>query len=95
MSAPLCMILKTVSYTFPKGCDGMKTFFSGVYLLAAVLLLLCVCGYCYPQTRQMFAGMEDSPVRQAFSTLAEGLETGEPVRSTMTDAVQVLFGQEG
>jgi len=72
----------------------MKTFFSGVYLLAAVVLLLCVCGYCYPQTRQVFAGLEESPVRQAFGTLAEGLEAGEPVRTTMTDAVQVLIGQK-
>lgn len=72
----------------------MKTFFSGVYLLAAVVLLLCVCGYCYPQARQVFAGLEESPVRQAFGTLAEGLEAGEPVRTTMTDAVQVLIGQK-
>ena len=67
---------------------------SGTYLLASLLLLLWVCGYCYPQAREVFAGMEDGPVRQAFGTLADGLEAGEPIRETMTEAAQVLFDWE-
>ncbi len=73
-------------------------FLSGVYVLAALLLLLGVCGHCYPaveeKLKEVVTGEETSPVRQAFGVLADGLESGDPIRETVADTVQVLFGTE-
>lgn len=67
---------------------------SGAYLLVSILLLLWVCGICYPQVRHLVIGEENSPVRQAFGILAEGLEAGEPVRETVAESLQILIGRE-
>ena len=66
-------------------------FLSGIYLLGALILLLWVCGNCCPQLRRVITGMEDSPLRQAFGVLSEGLESGVPVRDTVERTVQVFF----
>ena len=75
----------------------LASFLSGIYLLAALLLALGVCGRCCPalgeKIKQAVAGLETSPVRQAFGTLADGLEEGKPIRQTMAETVQVLFGE--
>lgn len=76
--------------------SGIAVFFSVVYVLAALCLLLGVCGYCYPEIgdglRQAVAGWEESPVREAFSTLADGLEAGLPMKDTVEASFEVLFG---
>lgn len=77
----------------------LAVFISGLYVLAALVLLLGVCSHCYPtfqsKMKELFAGMEDGAVRQAFGTLAEGLENGEPVRETLAETAQVLFHEKG
>lgn len=79
--------------------SALASFVSGLCVLAALLLLLGVCGYCYPDVHReigvLFTGMEDGPVRQAFGALAEGLERGEPVRETLAETAQVLFHEAG
>ncbi len=76
---------------------GLPVFLSGLALLLSVVCLLAVCHYCYPdveqKAREVLSGMEDSPARQAFHTMAEGLEAGEPVKQTIAETVQVLFGK--
>ncbi len=73
----------------------LASFLSGIYLLAACLLLLGVCHYCYPalgrQVRDTIAGMEGGAVRQAFGVLAEELETGSPIKEAVGETVRVLF----
>lgn len=73
----------------------LAAFLSGIYLLAACLLLLGVCRYCYPnmgaQIRDAVAGLEDSPVRQAFGVLTEGLEDGTPLRDAVGNTVRTLL----
>lgn len=72
-------------------------FFSGLYVLIALVLLLWVCSCCYPAFREkaqeVFVGLEDGTVRRAFGTLAEGLENGEPVKETFAETAQVLLGE--
>lgn len=79
--------------------SGLATFFSILYVLAAVCMLLGVCSYCYPavgqELRKAAAGWEDSPVRQAFGTLTEGLEEGKPVKETVAASFEVLTGEAG
>lgn len=69
---------------------------SVVYLLAAICLLLGVCGYCYPALGQwadaVIAGREDSPVREAFNTLSDGLEAGIPLKEAAQTSFAVLIG---
>ncbi len=76
--------------------SGVATFCSVVYILVALCLLLGVCGYCYPsfgqRLRETAGGWEDSPVRQAFGTLADGLEAGEPVKEAFAASFEVLTG---
>lgn len=76
---------------------GLPVILSGLALLLSVICLLAVCHYCYPnveqKAREVLGGMENSPARQAFHTMAEGLEAGEPVKQTLTETVQVLFGK--
>ena len=78
-----------------EGGSRWAAFFSGLCLLGALALLMKVCSICYPSVQQemqnLFMGMEDGAVRQAFGTLAEGLEQGAPVKETLTQTVQVLF----
>ena len=73
--------------------------FAAIYLLAAALLLLSVCGDCFPvfgrRVRNAVLGGEESPVREAFSVLADGLESGEPVKDAVTASIEVLFGEMG
>lgn len=71
---------------------------SGFVLIISIVLLLATCHHCYPELEQdvytVFAGMEESPVREAFHVLAEGLEAGEPVKETFHQTVQVLIGKK-
>lgn len=73
-------------------------FISGVYLLASACLLLVVCAHCYPDAgarlREAFAGAEDSPVREAFSVLAEGLGESRPVKEVLSESYEVLVGEK-
>ncbi len=77
----------------------LANFFSGIYVLLALVLLLRVCSYCYPSVQReikaVLGGMEGGAVRQAFGVLAEGLESGEPIRETFAQSVQVLFYEKG
>ncbi len=76
---------------------GLPVFLSGLALLLSVVCLLAVCHYCYPnieeKAKEVLGGMKDSSARQAFHTMAEGLEAGEPVKQTLSETVQVLFGK--
>ena len=78
--------------------NRLAVFFSGLALLLAVFCLLSVCHYCYPvveqRAKEVISGVDSGPVRQAFYTMAEGFESGEPVKETLTETVQVLFGKE-
>ena len=78
-----------------EGGSGWAAFFSGLCVLGALALLMKICSICYPSVQRelqaLFMGMEDGAVRQAFGTLAEGLETGAPVRETLAQTVQILF----
>ena len=73
-----------------------KIILSVIYLLAAAGLLIGVCGYCYPaleqRVRQAIAGDGDSPVREAFGVLADGLGEGKPVKDTLAESYGVLTG---
>lgn len=73
--------------------------FSTFYLLAALGLLLGVCGYCYPETGQwvqkVVAGVQDSPIRQAFGVLSDGLETGQTLKDAAQASFSVLMGDAG
>lgn len=77
----------------------LVSFFSGIYVLMALVLLLWVCNYCYPsvqtEIREVLGGVEDGAVHQAFGALAEGLEEGEPIRETLAQSAQILFHEEG
>lgn len=70
------------------------TLCSFVYLLTAIVLLLSVCGYCYPAinewTQSVFTGAEDNPVREAFHVLSDGLETGVPWKEAAMTSFSVL-----
>ena len=78
------------------------TFFAGLlsvgYLLGSVWLLFSVCGHCFPETqariKAVIGGLEDSAVRDAFATLADGLEAGLPIRETVEASAEVLFDWE-
>ena len=78
--------------------SGIATFLSILYVAAALALLLGVCGWCYPEfsqrAKEVLRGWENGQVRQAFSTLAEGLEAGEPVKETLSESIEVLLGEE-
>ena len=69
---------------------------STISLLFAVAALLAVFRYCYPElerdVRNVIGGLEISPVRQAFHTMADGLEGGAPIKETVQETVKVLFG---
>lgn len=69
---------------------------SGLSLLVSIMALVLVCRFCCPEMgtklRQLVGGLEGSPVRQAFSVMADGLGEGEPVGQTLRETVQVLFG---
>ena len=64
-------------------------------MLAAVGLLIYVCGTCYPEIglhlRTWIGGLEGNPVQEAFLEVTEGLEGGRPVRETLSDAVYLLW----
>ena len=69
-----------------------------VYLMVAICLLLGVCGYCYPAigtwSKMIISGAEDSPVREAFHVLSDGLQSGAPIKDTALESLQVLFVDE-
>jgi len=80
-----------------KRSSPLLNILSVLYVAGAVYLLFLVCTHCYPQTeeylRQALAGLEDSPVRAAFSVLTEGLQQGQPVVECLTDSCEVLFSE--
>lgn len=73
-------------------------FLSVAYILAAVFLLIVVCGRCFPEAgelgRQIMIGREDSPAREAFSVLTDSLEQGNSWQTSVSDAYEVLLGKE-
>ncbi len=79
--------------------SGLAVFISGLCVLLALLLLLCVCGYCYPSVqdtfREILGGVENGTVQQAFDVLADGLQNGEPVRETFAQTIDVLLHEKG
>lgn len=79
--------------------SGLATFFSVLYILAALCLLMGVLGICYPafgqEVRHAIGGWENSSIRQAFGTLADGLEAGEPVKDVVAESFEVLTGEPG
>lgn len=81
------------------GGSPWAAFFSGLCVLGALALLLLVCARCYPsvyrQVQELFAGLDTGPVRQAFGTLADGLENGEPIGQTLNETVEILFREAG
>jgi len=68
---------------------------SGICVLAAIVLLLKVCGNCYPEmvrvVRDVLGGVDNSPVREAFRVMEDGLEAGASIRDTVKETVQVIF----
>lgn len=80
-----------------KGNHGFLSFLSGVLVVCAIGLLIHVCRFCYPeadrQFREVLGGLENGAARQAFYVMAEGLEEGSPIKETMKETVQVLFGK--
>ncbi len=78
--------------------SGAATFFSVLYIVAAICLLLGVCSHCYPavgrELRLVIGGWEDSAVRQAFGTLADRLGEGEPVKEAFAESFEVLTGEK-
>ena len=82
-----------------KKTNRLMAFCSVVYLLSAVVLLLAVCGYCYPAVEQwtqaVIAGAEDSPVKEAFHVLSDGLESGVPWKEAASSSFSVLVDHAG
>lgn len=87
-----------------KGCDQLKecdckckiaNVISWLSMLIAVLALLAVFHYCYPDlehdVRQIIGGLDISPVRQAFYTMSDQLEQGSTIKETVAETVKVLF----
>ena len=80
----------------------IATYFMAVlstgYLIGSIWLLMSVCGHCFPQTqariKAAIGGLEGSAVRDAFATLADGLQAGLPVSDTVEASAEVLFGWE-
>ena len=70
--------------------------FSFLYLLAAIRLLLGVCGYCYPEAgervRVAISGIEDNPVRAAFNVLSDDLENGKSIKDAALASLDVIIG---
>ena len=63
-------------------------------LLASIFFLYLTQRYFPLETKElewMLFGLEDSPVRAAFGTLAEGLEAGVPIRDTVSETVRILL----
>ena len=75
--------------------SGIAVFFSTIYLLAAICLLVGIVGHCYPSVEQRlrtaFGGWADNPVQEAFYTLADGLAAVLPVGETVEASIEVLF----
>ena len=97
-----------IAYNALKGCGDVKqtkvgsaltALLSGLFVVAALVLLLCVCGYCYPSVqdtfKEMLAGAKGGAVQQAFDVLADGLQSGESVRETFSETIEVLFYEKG
>lgn len=78
------------------GGNKLAAVCSWISLAISIAALVLVCRNCCPELggelRRVLGGLEDSPVRQAFSVMADGLGSGAPVKDTMRDTAQVLFG---
>lgn len=76
---------------------GIAGIISYGLILAALWLLVTVCGRCYPQTeqwlREQMTGLENTPVREAFGVLTEGLEEGKPIQQVLHDSAMVFREQ--
>ena len=69
---------------------------SGISVILSLTALLLVIRYCCPDLEQdirnVLGGENAALFRQAFHVVADGLETGVPVREMTKEAVRVLFG---
>lgn len=69
-----------------------------IYLLVSICLVLAVCAHCYPavgqKLRHIIVGATDSPVREAFGVLADGLTEDKPVKEVLSQSYEVLVGEE-
>lgn len=78
--------------------DKLAGFLSGCCLIAAAILLLHVCSYCYPDIdhygKKLLFGMEHGAAREAFSVLAESLEEGDSIKESVVRSYEVLIGTE-
>jgi len=67
---------------------------SVIYLLFAICLILGVCGRFYPEIgeklRTVIEGSAESPVREAFGVLTEGLGKNEDVKDVLSRSYEVL-----
>lgn len=83
----------------PKKDSRFLSAVTGLLAIAALVLLLSLCHYCYPelehQVRQVLSGIETGPARQAFHLIADGLEQGASVKETIKASIEVLFGSPG
>lgn len=75
--------------------SNLASILSGLYIVAALCLLFSVCSHCYPtfgqRLRQAIGGDENSPVRQAFGILTDGLEAEKPIRETFAATWDALI----
>ena len=78
-----------------KQSSKILTVLSVLYVLSAAILLIVVCGVCYPQlgdtVRQVIGGWQDGAMQEAFGTLADGLGAGLPVKETVAASIEVLI----
>ena len=76
----------------------LSNWISVLYLFAALWLLGTVCNTCYPALTEpvitYLIGMEDNPVREAFSTFVNGVEQGNAMPDVVSASVEVLLGEK-
>lgn len=77
---------------------GKKALWSTIYLLVAICLFLGVCANYYPQVgqtlRDVISGPDDSPIREAFGVLTDGLSDSRPVKEVLSQSYEVLSGED-
>lgn len=73
-----------------------KRFFAGVFLAAAILLLVHTCSVCIPQVGQLTGRAlqygRESRAWSAFLTLKDGLGAGQSAVEAFSQSYQVLTG---
>ena len=64
------------------------------YLTGAIFLAGVVCFQCFPEfkdrLRHIMIGLENGPVQEAFSTFADSLEAGIPLKDSLKATVEWL-----